>query len=226
MRLEDIAAETVYDAPNFEQMKHYFLLGQYQIVSDMVQEYFRKQERKGRISNKILAYFQQDFLQMFFELLSARSVKAHEAFQQAYDVMALKKSTESLSQMFHLVDFVISYLKGLEEENDRETAPVEKAVAYIRKNIHQNISRMDIADYIYMNPDYLSRLFKKEKNISLTDYIVQEKLKMASAMLRSTNLPVSVIASNIGYTNFSYFTQVFRKSYGMSPSEYRQNSQK
>ena len=85
---------------------------------------------------------------------------------------------------------------------------------------------MDIADYIYMNPDYLSRLFKKEKNISLTDYIVQEKLKMASAMLRSTNLPVSVIASNIGYTNFSYFTQVFRKSYGMSPSEYRQNSQK
>ncbi|MDE6990403.1 MAG: response regulator [Lachnospiraceae bacterium] len=226
MGLEDIAVETVYDAPNFEQMKHYFLLGQYQMVSDMVQEYFRKQERKGRISNKILAYFQQDFLQMFFELLSARSVKAHEAFQQAYDVMALKKSTESLSQMFHLVDFVISYLKGLEEENDRETAPVEKAVAYIRKNIHQNISRMDIADYIYMNPDYLSRLFKKEKNISLTDYIVQEKLKMASAMLRSTNLPVSVIASNIGYTNFSYFTQVFRKSYGMSPSEYRQNSQK
>lgn len=49
---------------------------------------------------------------------------------------------------------------------------------------------------------------------------------MAAAMLKSTNLPVSVIASNIGYTNFSYFTQVFRKSYEMSPSEYRQNNQK
>ena len=207
-------------------MKHYFLLGQYHIVDDMVHEYFGKMERKGRISKKTLAYFQQDFLQMFFELLSTRSVKAHEAFQQEYDVMALKKSTESLSQMYHLVDFIITYLKGLEEENSKETAPVDRAIAYIRKNIHQNISRTDIADNIYMNPDYLSRLFKKEKNISLTDYIVQEKLKMAAAMLKSTNLPVSVIASNIGYTNFSYFTQVFRKSYEMSPSEYRQNNQK
>ena len=226
MELEDIVTETEYDAPNFEQMKHYFLLGQYQIVGDIVQEYFGRMERKGSISKKTLAYFQQDFLQMFFELLSTRSVKAHEAFQQEYDVMALKKSTESLSQMYHLVDFVITYLKELEEENSRETAPVDKAIAYIRKNIHQNISRTDIADNIYMNPDYLSRLFKKEKNISLTDYIVQEKLKMAAAMLKSTNLPISVIASNIGYTNFSYFTQVFRKSYGMSPTEYRQNNQK
>lgn len=226
MGLEDNSTETEYDAPNFEQMKHYFLLGQYHIVGDIVHEYFERMERKGRISKKTLAYFQQDFLQMFFELLSAHSVKAHEAFQQEYDVMALKKSTESLSQMYHLVDFIITYLKGLEEENSKETAPVDRAIAYIRKNIHQNISRTDIADNIYMNPDYLSRLFKKEKNISLTDYIVQEKLKMAAAMLKSTSLPVSVIASNIGYTNFSYFTQVFRKSYEMSPSEYRQNNQK
>lgn len=226
MGLEEASKETEYDAPNFEQMKHYFLLGQYSIVGDMVQEYFERMERNGRISKKTLAYFQQDFLQMFFELLSTRSVKAHEAFQQEYDVMALKKATESLSQMYHLVDFVITYLKGLEEENSKETAPVDRAIAYIRKNIHQNISRTDIADNIYMNPDYLSRLFKKEKNISLTDYIVQEKLNMAAAMLKSTSLPVSVIASNIGYTNFSYFTQVFRKSYGMSPSEYRQNNQK
>ncbi len=135
MELEDIVTETEYDAPNFEQMKHYFLLGQYQIVGDIVQEYFGRMERKGSISKKTLAYFQQDFLQMFFELLSTRSVKAHEAFQQEYDVMALKKSTESLSQMYHLVDFVITYLKELEEENSRETAPVDKAIAYIRKNI-------------------------------------------------------------------------------------------
>ena len=73
-----------------------------------------------------------------------------------------------------------------------------------------------------MNPEYLSRLFKKVKGISLSDYIVQEKLKIAISLLEGTNLPVSVIATNIGYTNFSYFTQVFKKVYGISPSEYRQ----
>lgn len=215
-----------YVAPDFEKMKNCFLLGQYQMANDMVQEYFEELGKRGGIGKKVLTYFQQDFLQLFFDILSTQSVKAHEAFQEEYDIMALRKSTESLEQMYHLVDFVTGYLKGLNGENSKEANPVDRAVAYIRKNIHNNINRTDIADNIYMNPDYLSRLFKKEKNISLTDYIVQEKLKMATAMLKSTGLPVSVIASDIGYTNFSYFTQVFRKSYGMSPSEYRQRYQK
>ena len=64
--------------------------------------------------------------------------------------------------------------------------------------------------------------FKKEKGISLSDYVIQEKLKIASSLLKGTNLSISIIASNIGYTNFSYFTQVFKKVYGVSPSEYRQ----
>ncbi len=211
---------------DFERMKSFFLQGQYHMVSDMIRAYFRDLEQKGRVGKKILTYFQQDFLQLFFDILSTQSVKAHEAFQREYDVMALRKSTESLSQMYHLTEFVITFLKELNEESSKDITPVDRAVAYIRQNIHNNISRTDIAENIYVNPDYLSRLFKKEKNISLTDYIVQEKLKMATAMLRSTNLPVSVIASNIGYTNFSYFTQVFRKSFGMSPSEYRQSAQK
>lgn len=95
-------------------------------------------------------------------------------------------------------------------------------VNFIQKNIHQNVTRTEIAHQVYMNPEYLSRLFKKVKGISLSDYIVQEKLKIAISLLEGTNLPVSVIATNIGYTNFSYFTQVFKKVYGISPSEYRQ----
>ena len=63
-----------------------------------------------------------------------------------------------------------------------------------------------------MNPEYLSRLFKKVKGISLSDYIVQEKLKIAISLLEGTNLPVSVIATNIGYTNFSILHRYSKKS--------------
>ena len=118
----------------------------------------------------------------------------------------------------------MDYLKNFQSSQDLNSSQIDKAIEYIRKNIHQNISRSEIASSIYMNPEYLSRLFKKEKGISLSDYVIQEKLKIASSLLKGTNLSISIIASNIGYTNFSYFTQVFKKVYGVSPSEYRQKA--
>lgn len=124
--------------------------------------------------------------------------------------------------MHELLDFAVDYLKNFQSSQDLNSSQIDKAIEYIRKNIHQNISRSEIASSIYMNPEYLSRLFKKEKGISLSDYVIQEKLKIASSLLKGTNLSISIIASNIGYTNFSYFTQVFKKVYGVSPSEYRQ----
>lgn len=126
--------------------------------------------------------------------------------------------------MHELIDFAVDYLKNFQSSQDLNSSQIDKAIEYIRKNIHQNISRSEIASSIYMNPEYLSRLFKKEKGISLSDYVIQEKLKIASSLLKGTNLSISIIASNIGYTNFSYFTQVFKKVYGVSPSEYRQKA--
>lgn len=94
-------------------------------------------------------------------------------------------------------------------------------MTYIRRNIDKDLSRAEIADAIYLNPEYLSRLFKKETGASLNDYIVTEKMRAAQSLLSDTNIPVSLIATKVGYSNFSYFSQVFKKYTGMSPVEYR-----
>ena len=53
------------------------------------------------------------------------------------------------------------------------------------------------------------------------DFISREKMRVAASLLLSTNLPVSLVASKVGYPNFSYFSQAFRKETGLSPNEYR-----
>ena len=143
-------------------------------------------------------------------------------FEKEYDIHALNNSCHSIEEMHKLLDFSVDYLKSLQISAEPGVSQIDQVVNFIQKNIHQNVTRTEIAHQVYMNPEYLSRLFKKVKGISLSDYIVQEKLKIAISLLEGTNLPVSVIATNIGYTNFSYFTQVFKKVYGISPSEYRQ----
>ncbi len=112
--------------------------------------------------------------------------------------------------------------ESAEKEPDKtEQTPIQRAMTYIRRNIDKDLSRAEIAEAIYLNPEYLSRLFKKETGASLNDYIVTEKMRAAQSLLSDTNIPVSLIATKVGYSNFSYFSQVFKKYTGMSPVEYR-----
>lgn len=115
------------------------------------------------------------------------------------------------------------YRGELESQQPDETAlsPVHRAMDYIRRNLDRDLSRTDIAEAIYLNPEYLSRLFKRETGSSLSDYIATEKMRAAQSLLGDTNIPVSIIATKVGYSNFSYFSQVFKKYTGLSPLEYR-----
>ncbi len=106
------------------------------------------------------------------------------------------------------------------------SSPVASAIDYIRQNLDRDISRAEIAEAIFLNPEYLSRLFKKETGIALNEYIVREKIEQAKCMLSETDIPVSLIALKTGYTNFSYFSQVFKRHTGLSPLEYRQQKRK
>lgn len=216
--------ETIYQAPDFAHWSDLLTNGYFDLVRSNMHEYLDQQKKQGHINQKNLSLFLQDFLQMFYNILEQHHIHAHGIFKQEYDIHELQTSASSLERMHELLDFSVDYLKNFHSSQDLNSSQIDKAIEYIRKNIHQNISRSDIASSIYMNPEYLSRLFKKEKGISLSDYIIQEKLKIAASLLKGTNLSVSIIASNIGYTNFSYFTQVFKKVYGMSPSEYRQKA--
>lgn len=214
-----------YESPDFSHWATMLASGYFDSVRTKMHQYLNRQKDKGTVNQKMLSLFQQDFLQMFYHILEENHIHAHGIFEEEYDIHALQTSCTSLERMHELLDFSIDYLKNLYSGEDLSSTQIDKAIDFIRKNIHQNISRTEIANSIYMNPDYLSRLFKKVKGISLTDYILQEKLKIAVSLLSSTKLSVSVIATNIGYTNFSYFTQVFKKVYGMSPSEYRQQKE-
>lgn len=130
------------------------------------------------------------------------------------------RETEKLRRYYEYEDYRSGAREDQEAPED-ERSPVQRAMDYVRKNIDKDLSRGQIAEAIYLNPEYLSRLFKKETGGSLNDYIVAEKLRAAQSLLADTNIPVSLVASKVGYSNFSYFSQVFKKHTGLSPLEYR-----
>lgn len=93
---------------------------------------------------------------------------------------------------------------------------------YICSHLHGKISTADVARAVYMNPSYLSDLFKKEEGITISDYILQEKMKLVKNMLVYSRYSYSEIASYLGFTSQSYLGKKFKQATGLTLHQYRE----
>ena len=95
------------------------------------------------------------------------------------------------------------------------------AIDYVRSHVQENLSVESIADSLALNSSYLSKLFKQEMGITLSHYIRDQKVNVACNMLRHLDESSLSIASYLGFSSQSHFIQVFKKTTGMTPEEYR-----
>lgn len=97
---------------------------------------------------------------------------------------------------------------------------VNAAIDFIVKN-YASINVNDIADFIGINRSYLSTIFKKQLNISPQRYLLNFRMKMAEELIRTTQYTICDIASQVGYNDSLVFSKIFKKTYGLSPANYR-----
>jgi AraC-like DNA-binding protein len=98
---------------------------------------------------------------------------------------------------------------------------IAKAKQYILDNLDRPIALRDVADHAAISPGYLSTIFKKELNQNLMGYINMIKIERACALLRQGKYRIYEISYMLGFENAYYFTRVFRRYAGVSPSEYQ-----
>lgn len=211
----------IYTFPDMQRWARQLTAGDCDQVREEALAYLREQRDLGKVNAEFLAKFHQDFIQMFFTVAQAYKARAHDIFYEAYPFKDFLQAYTSYEKMISLVRFATDYVRERIGAPERAESPVEQAIHYIQQNIEKDMRRSDVAEAIYMNADYLARLFKKERGVSLGDFIVSEKMRVAASLLSGTNIPVSLVASKVGYSNFSYFSQVFKRQTGSAPGEYR-----
>lgn len=111
------------------------------------------------------------------------------------------------------------------DENALPTRMVEAMDEYIREHCGEELSNTELGAIFGYHPFYISQMLKKKAGITLHQYIIAYRLKAARALLENTEKTVIDIAAQTGFTDASYFTKMFKASYGMTPKEFR-NSQK
>lgn len=95
------------------------------------------------------------------------------------------------------------------------------AEKYIRDNISRSVSRAEVAEYLNFNEEYFSRLFKKYNGDTFKAYEMKERIREAKKLLQYSNFSINIVASKVGYDNFSHFSKVFKQATGYTPQEFR-----
>ncbi|OUP84381.1 hypothetical protein B5F07_07925 [Lachnoclostridium sp. An169] len=97
----------------------------------------------------------------------------------------------------------------------------EEVVKYIKEHLtEEELCINEIASWTHMHPVYLNRIFKKEKESSIGQYIISERMKLAEALLLENKLNAYAVAEQVGYKSYSNFNLTFKKTFGESPTQY------
>ena len=151
--------------------------------------------------------------------LSSLGLKEEISVLDAYE--SSEYITKRKEALVFIADVENSLVSLLESRSGAGSDVADKAREYIMAHIEERISLSDVASYACVSPGYMSKSFKRIMGISLVDYINTMKTEKAKEMMdREPGMRIADIALALGFHNIYYFSKVFRKIEGISPTEY------
>lgn len=144
----------------------------------------------------------------------------HSELIRLMNVSATMSCEEAFENFDKIADMMFLYQKDDSEKKDNIL--IFKLHDYIRNNLDKDVSLVKLAELVYLNPAYLSRIYKNITGFNLSAYIYNTRMHRAKSMLRERNVKVYEIASAVGFESVAYFIRAFKKSTGMTPQDYRE----
>lgn len=142
--------------------------------------------------------------------------------EQTYQIIESIWRAESMQK---LCDILLPILDKAEQKFAETPVKAKKlsdlSKQYIAEHYREDISLQTISESLFISPQHLSSVFKRETGQGLANYLRAYRMKCAKELLKGTRKKVSVICKEVGYPNETYFCKIFRDLYGMSPQQYR-----
>lgn len=135
--------------------------------------------------------------------------------------------------LWRIREYPAALREGLERIARKHVKPIceetelkEQVRAYLLEHMSETVSRDDLAAALHFNSSYFSTLFKKQCNVSVSQYIISVKMEYAVSQLLNTLHSVAEISEQIGFSSPQYFIRKFRDQYGLTPLEFRKMQMK
>lgn len=149
-----------------------------------------------------------------FDIISPlNTAKGHQHFVQKY-----QNRYDLKIEIMKVIDKLFD--KMAENSPDHKNT-IDDILNYIDRNAQNDVSLEQVGEYANMSSYYLSKIFKKETGMNFVTYLTNQKIEIAKDMLINTDIPIINIALDLSYHEPNYFSKVFKKNVGMTPTAFR-----
>lgn len=208
----------------------YVQAGNIEKIKALCSESLLEKEGLGILSDNYLQHIKYHFV-ITTALVARYCIEGGMELSTAYTIsdFYIKKADESKStnQVASLhQEMCIDYTNRMKKLRKRKVCSlhIARVLDYIYDHLHTKITTTTLANYVGINPSYLSRLFKEETGSSITEYIQDKKIETAKNMLIYSEYSIAQISNVLAFPNQSYFTELFRKKTGTTPARFRTNN--
>jgi two-component system response regulator YesN len=132
---------------------------------------------------------------------------------------SLKTWKEEIEYIYQLSELIFTLQNA--EQKKRADNTIEYIQKYIEDHLSEELSLVRLAEKVYLNPSYLSRLYKQVMGTNLSEFIDNARIQMAKKFLEKENMKINEVAKLVGYESAASFSRFFRKITGYSPQEYQ-----
>ena len=203
----------------FARWERMFKLHHYAQIDKEIKEFIENQNLK-KINRNFLNAFYRDFSFLIFGFLYANSIGWEEFFVDEEAILFSDEGQKSIEGLLFWITYTLQKIDNYRKESYQGNS-VKKVMRYIDENISSELSLEELAKYVHLNADYLTRVFKKQNGQSVSQYIISQRLIKAKWLMENTSSAIGDIAKHVGYDNYSSFNRVFTKALGVSPQEYK-----
>ena len=137
---------------------------------------------------------------------------------KATDFLEKPLTMEELSQTLHEV---YCSVHPQEQPEHMYSKAIESVVSYMKVHYAEELSVSMLAQTVYITPNYLSALFKKETGKTISAFLVETRMETACHLLTNSQMSIKEISALVGYPNVERFSKVFRQTLGTAPGQYR-----
>ena len=135
---------------------------------------------------------------------------------------AVVKSTGYESVLRHSHEFVeMVFVESGSAVQKVNSETVELAVKFISDNFYKKISLADVAEYVGLSSGYLQKLFNRERQTSVIEYLLRYRVEQSCKLLIESDKTISEISDVIGFSDIKNFHYAFKRITGITPNEYR-----
>jgi len=172
-------------------------------------------------SATLIRQIHDDLMQIVLACMEENDIDAHTLFDDQNLSLLNTRSKISVLDMIKYVDALYDCCIAMLQKKSESAGVIAQVKQFIHEHCEDDLSRDTIAQAVYLTPNYLSKLFRREAGMTLRQYINDVRITEAKRLLATTDQSVSDIAMDLGFENVSYFSTVFKKENGLGPLAWR-----